>query len=640
MRKPMFGFQSSRGQSLVEVLLAMAIASFVLPALLTGLISGREGKAQQIQRQQAVGLLTQAVEAVRSVREKGWSGFAQDGTYHLESVSGSWSLVPDPETNSGYTKSVAISPVQRGVTGAIVLSGGTVDPSTKKVVTRVSWLTPRASSVESEMYLTRYLDNATFTQTSLADFTGGTLLSTSVTNTAGGEVTLGGAGVAFSDWCNPNLSVNPVDLPKSGVANAISAIEGKVFAGTGENASGVSYATVNISSSVPPTGTILNTFNGFKTNSIFGEANYAYLGTDTNAKEVVIIDITGANPSEVGFFNIPGAGNGDSIFVSGNTGFVVDGNTLYSFDVTSKSGSRPQLGSVGLVDRGRKITIVGNYAYVAVDSTATQLQIIDISNPASMSVVGSGTVNAQGGRDVFVNSDASRAYLATTESETQAEFFILDISNKTGSHTSLSSFDTNGMNPLGVTVVPGNKAIIVGNEGQEYQVINIVFETAPTSCGGVDIDTGVRGLASVKEADGDAYSYVITGDANAELKIIEGFGGEVLSGSYESKTFDAGSVAAFNRFETHTTIPTGTTIDFQLAIAPAVSGSCAGVNFEFIGPDGTSGTTFTGTVNPIPLLTSGGYQNPGRCMRYKVMFTTNDPAALPVLNDIIFNYSP
>lgn len=628
------------GQSLVEVLLAMAIASFVLPALLTGVVSGREGKAQQIQRQQAVALMTEAVEAVRSVREKGWAGFAIDGIYHPDTSSGSWGLVLGTEVVSDFTRSITVSSVERAPSGEIVTSGGTVDPSTKRVTVSVSWLTPRASSVTSDMYLTRYLDNATYEQTTVGDFTGGTLDSTSVTNTSGGEVTLGGEGVGFSDWCNPNLSINPVDLPKSGVANAISAIEGKVFAGTGENASGVSYATVDINNATPPSGSVVNTFNGYKTNSIFGEENYAYLGTDTNSKEVVIVDITTSTPSEAGFFDLPGAGNGDSVYVTGNTGLVTSGSTLYSFDLTSKSGSRSQIGSLGLAARGEEIVVVGNYAYIALDSGSTQLQIVDVSNPGSMSVVGTASVNGQGGKDVFVNSGGTRAYLATAGSSSQAEFFIIDITNKSGSHSPLASFDTNGMDPLAVTVLPGNKAIIVGSNGQEYQVINIANETSPASCGGVDVDTGVRGLASVKETDGDAFSYIITGDASAELKIIEGFAGEVLSGSYESKTFDAGSSAAFNRFTASATVPTGTTIAYQVAVAPAVSGSCGTANFDFIGPDGTGSTEFTASTNPIPLLTSGGYQNPGRCMRYKVIFTTTDPSIMPVLNDITINYSP
>lgn len=630
---------SQRGQTLIEVLFALAISSLVLPALLTGILASREGKAQQMQRLQATSLLREASEAVRSVRELGWSVFAVDGLYHPEISGGNWFLAAGQETVGGFSRSVQVAPAYRDPDGNIVVSGGTLDPSTKKVLIRVAWQTPSASEVNSTLFVTRYLDNDVQSQTSEADFNAGTNSNTVVSGSGGGAVVL--ASGILADWCAPNLQINPVDLPKNGVANAISAIEGKVFAGTGDNASGVSYATVGISNTKPPVSNIVNTFNGFKTNTIFGENNYAYLGTDTNNKEVVIIDITGANPFEVGRFNAPGPGSGDSIFVSGNIGFVVDQNILYSFDLSSKTDNRPQLGSVNLAANGRRVVVNGGYAFVAVDSNTTQLQIIDVSNPASMSVVGQAAVAGQGGRDVYVRADGNRAYLATAGSGSNPEFFVIDTSAKTGNRPTLGTYDTNGMNPRAVTVVPGSKAIIVGSGNTEYQVINISNENSPGSCGGLEIDTGVNGVASVLEADGDAFSYIITGDASTELKLIEGFGGGVTAtGTFESSTFDAGATAAFNRFFTDTLEPAGTSIKYQVAVAPAVAGNCTGASFSYIGPDGTDASFFTGNSNPIPALSTDGYQNPGQCFRYKVFLSSNDPSITPFFFDININYSP
>src|SRR3990167_3628807 len=60
----------SSGQSLVEILIAIGLTGILLPALLTGLVSSREGKAQEGQRLQATALLRESEEAIRSVREK------------------------------------------------------------------------------------------------------------------------------------------------------------------------------------------------------------------------------------------------------------------------------------------------------------------------------------------------------------------------------------------------------------------------------------------------------------------------------------------------------------------------------------------------------------------------------------------
>lgn len=635
-----------KGQSLVEILLAMGLAAILLPALLTGLVSSRQGKAQQAQRTQAVYLLNETVDAVRSVREKGWMGFAVNGTFHPAILGSSWTLATGSALINGLTQAISIGDVNRATSGAIVTSGGTLDPSSKKVDVAISWGQPYLSTVSASLFITRYLDNNSFTQTTVADFNTGTKSGTTITNTAGGEVTLGAGG--HGDWCAPNLSLAALDLPKNGVANALTAIEGRAFAGTGDNSSGVSFANINITTTYPPVASINGTFDGYKTNGVFGETNYAYLATDNHSKEVVIIDLNqnqNGKYVEVGYFDAPGNGNGNSVYVSGNVGYMTDGSTLYSFDLSSKTGSRPQLGSLSLAGTGTKVFIVGTYAYVAIDSSSTQMQIININNPSSMSVVGQALVNGQEAQDVFVNSTGTRAYLATEASSSKKEFFIVDISTKTGNRPTVGSYEANGMNPKGVTVVTNNKAILVGTGGEEYQAIDIATESNPTRCGGLNIDTGVNGVSSVIQQNGDVFSYIITGDSNSEFKMIEGGpgGSYVPSGDFTSSAFDAGYSTAFNRLDVSVNRPTSTDIKFQVAVSQAVSGSCNGASFNFVGPDSTSSTFFTTSVTTGAQGFSFSIPpniNPGRCFKYKAFLSTSDPTANPIFYDITVNYSP
>lgn len=885
----MKNFQLCKGQSLIELLLAIALSAVLLPALLTGFVASREGKAQHGQRTEAVALLKATTEAVRSVREE-WSSFANNGTFHPEiSVSGSsWTLVPGQDTTpSGFTRKVEISNVNRGDCPGvdcrkIVTTGGTIDPSTKKVVVTVSWEAPYLSSITSTLYLARYLGNNAFTETLKAEFDLGTGNGVEVTNTSGGEVILGPG--SYGNWCGPSLSY-PLDLPKSGVANAISATEGIAYAGTGDNASGASFAKVNIGNN-PPNPSIEASFEPtppIKTNGVFGETNYAYLATDTNSKEVVIIDlnnIVGGRYQEVGFFDAPGNGSAESVFVSNDIGYMTDAaNKLYAFDLRpasgGRSGSRPQLGpEVLLAGIGREVFINGNYAYVAIDSTIKQLQIINVVDPSSMSVVGqasvgnvsaldfdgtndkatipdspslrplngltvaawikpdvlsgvkavvdkrrsgsadsyvltttgtqarfcasetdtqcanggtlttgvwqlltgtydgatirtyingvqvatrawsnpltystfpvligsedqagtltfyfngmidevriydramapaeiltiysqgvfarlggsfnqglvgywnldeagqivgdsssnnnNGTLGAtsavasddpawiavdagnKGGADVVVSLTGDRTYLAIGQSATNREFFIIDTSTKTGNRPILGTYDANGMDPKGVAVVTNNKAIVVGQGSEEYQVIDTLSETNPVRCGGIQVDLGIRDIASVTEGDGDAYSYIVTGDVNSEFKIVKGGAGGVYitSGTFESNTFDAGSSTAFNRFDASVNRPTNTNpvtnVEFQVAIKPGVGGSCASVTFsptDFVGPSGTSSDKFQTT-------TTSGVQifsyvvpfaiNSGQCFRYKTYLSTTDFFATPFFYDITVNYS-
>ncbi len=631
---------NQRGQLLIELLVALGVSAILIPAITTGFIASRQGQAQQRQRLEATALAREAGDAVRVLRDANWSNISASGTYHPEVSGATWVLASGAETIRGYTRSIVIADTLRDGNGVIVATGGTFDPSTKHVLVAVSWGTPVASTVTSAFYLTRITSNA-WVQTTQEDFDAGTLTSVVTTNTSGGEVTLGAGGSGRADWCAPNLSIAATDLPKSGVANAVSAIEGKLFAGTGDNASGVSYATVLIDNLNPPHATVSGTFDGYKTSDIFGEASYAYLATDNNFREIEIINLATNPYAEAGYFDAPGNGDGDSVFVSGNIGYMTSGSNFYTFDLTSKAGSRPALGTTTLVGTGKKIVVVGTYAYVAVDSPTTQLQILDVTNPASPAVVGQAQLTAGVGVDVFVTQSATRAYLATAASATYPELFILDITTKTGDHAVTGSYEANGMNPKGVTVVTGNRALLVGVGGEEYQAINITNESVPARCGGLHVNAGINGIASVLEADGEAYSYIITGDATSELKIIEGGPGGTFArtGTFESSTLDATMSSAFNRFVANGVLPPGTTLEYQVSGADAVAGTCAGVTFTYVGPDGTAATRFA-TSSAIPLSGGPGYKNPAQCFRYKVYLTTSDATAAPIFTDFTLNYSP
>lgn len=634
---------NQKGQSLIELLLAIGLAAILLPSILTGLTGSREGRPQQKKRLQAAALVYETEEALRSVREKGWTTFAVNGTYHPQISGSAWILVEGEETVNGLTRAVEISDVYRDSNNNIVESGGILDPSTKKVVVTVSWNEPYLTSVSSTVYLTRYLENTAFLESSADEFNQGTTDGTVVVDNQGGEIILAAGGQGL--WCGPNLSQTVLDLPKQGEAIAITAIEGRAFVGTGVNASGVSFANVSITNENPPNTSIDGTVDGYKTNGVFGDSNFAYIATDTNQKEIIIVDLNQKGAAdkyqEVGYFDSPGPQDGENIFVSGSVGYMTAGNKLYTFDLSSKTGQRAQLGEIALAGVGKKVIVSGGFAYLAINASP-QLQIINVSNPASPSIVGQTTVDGAGGRDLFVNETATRAYLVTASSSTQAEYFIIDTSSPSGERPTLSSFDTNGMDPKGVTVVPGNVSLVIGRGGEEYQALNISDELNPLKCGGVEVDTGIFGIASVLEADDDAFSYIITGDANAEFKIIEGGpgGGFSIDGTFESQTFDPGYQTAFNRLSFTKGQPLQTEIKLQVTVADTVSGSCQEANFEFVGPDGTPASYFT-EDQAIPLNDDGlGFENPGRCFRYKVYFQTDDFSQTPIFYDITVNYSP
>ena len=634
--------KGQRGTLLLEVLVAAMVLGTIIMSAAAALGVSLDGASSAHMQSTATFLLQEELEPLGAVRDSGWTNIATNGTYYVAPLGSSWTLTPTStgEAVGDFTRSVVISDVYRDDNGQIVASGGAVDPSTKKAVATVSWQSFLPHTISATTYITRYKNNLTWLQTTQAEFDLGTKNSVVTTNTAGGEVVLGAGG--HGDWCEPgDFVMGQLNLPKNGTANAISAYEGRAIAGTGENASGVSLADVTITNTNPPVPTLAGTFDGYKTNDVFISGNYVYLATDTNSKEVVIVDLT--THTEVGFYNTPLNSDATSVYVSGTKGYVTAGLLLYIFDLSSKTGSRPLLGLYLFLGSATNVVVNGNYAYVSLANSIIEMQIIDISNPQSLQNTGWANVNGTDGKRTFVNQSGTRAYLATGADAARPEFFVIDISSKTGARPTLGSYNANGMNPANLAVVPGNRAIIVGSNGEEYQVLDISNETNPVYCGGMQVDTGIRGISGILEGDGDAYSYIVTGDASAEFKIIEGGpGGQFASfGTFESSTLDAGGTTAFNRIDVTVNKPVNTDITFQVAGADVGGdGTCATAAFSFVGPDGSAASYFTDD-GAVPLSDDGsGFENPARCFRYRAYLTTSDFGATPTLYDVLINYSP
>ncbi|MBU1970450.1 hypothetical protein KJ605_01600 [Patescibacteria group bacterium] len=643
--------QAAHGHILVEVIIASALFVIIASAVLGGFVSARDGTINQKQGLAAKGYLDQAIEAVRSVRERDWGLIAVNGEYHPSLAGTVWELLPGEGSSvDGFTTRVVISDVFRSSTdpfGDIAAEGDIVDPAIKKIMLTVSWGDLANQYVSSVQYLSRHENNDFVEQTLEADFTDGEFIGTAVQNEDGGEVILGAGG--YGNWCEPlQVPLVEVSLESNGSAAAIWAREGRVYAGTGENSSGKSFVNVDIEDTRPPTATVQGTFDGYKTNAIYGEGDYAYLATDTNSKEVVIIDTSTSPNTEIGYFDAPGNADANGVFVQGDVGYVTAGSRLFSFDLSSRSGSRPALDSngvyVSIFGTARKMYVVGNYAYVAIDGYALlEMVIVDISNPSNLVAVGGANVNAAGGKEIYVNPTGTRAYLATNRDGSKPEFFIINTSSKTGIRDSVGSYNSGDMDPRGVSVGTGNRAILVGSGGKEYQVIDISDEAHPESCGDLDLPYAVNGVFTVLEEDGDAYAYIVAKDAGKELKIIEGGpGGHYASdGTFESVPFDVGEgkTAMFNRVSADVSVPDETQLRYQVATYGDGSAACESITPTYYGENGSS-DSFYETEGSVPFATlPAPGQQPARCFSYKVYLETDDKDKSPIFNGLKVNYS-
>lgn len=612
------------GQTLVELLVAIGLSAILLPALATAIIASREGRAQEAERSQAAGLLREATEAVRSVREKGWTGFAVNGTYHPSVSGNAWALTAGSETIGNFTRSVLVADAQRNSGGAIVASGGTIDGATKKITVTVSWTNPVTTSLSTDMYFQRYLGNAAWSQTTQADFNGGTKTNVSVTNNSGGEVELAaGGGGGSVDWSSPSIAGSYDASGTTGAKN--------VFIDAANNRAYLLVSTtlyvVDISNPAVPS-LLGSKLIGQTLNSIKVLGNYAYMATSGGTAELAIANIS--NPAAIPaptFFDLANSSTAaNTIFVDSTYAYIgkaasstKNANEFFIVNITNPAV--PTLtSSLNLASAVNSLKVSGNYAYLGL-SGSPEINVVDVTNKAvptltsTFDLSGSSAVN-----DMYAIN--TTLYVGKANNTSGGEFFILDATNP-ASVSQTGTYEA-GANINGVYVVGTQAFLATSITNAQFRVLNISTPSAPTVVGSANL-----GSVSNDIAQAGNYAYIASASTTKELTIMQGTvsgGGYQTNGTEESSTFDAGASVAFNYLTFTTTLPASTAITFQLAT------NNDNATWNYVGPDGTSGTSYS-APGTIRLNTAGRY------LRYKATLT-GPGTSTPVLSDISINYSP
>lgn len=157
----------NKGQSLVELLIGMGLAVTVMitaAALLQFLL---RMTLQDPVAQTGAFLGHQTMRAVTAIAEGSWPAIAsasQGGVYHVESGANGFTLqlnTPGTAVTTinavPYTTAITVQPVNRGATNEIS-AAGIDDPSTKKIITVISWTqggSSHSNTLESYVARTR-----------------------------------------------------------------------------------------------------------------------------------------------------------------------------------------------------------------------------------------------------------------------------------------------------------------------------------------------------------------------------------------------------------------------------------------------------------------------------------------------------
>lgn len=163
---------SSQGQSLLEVIVALAIFSLIVTAMATMVLGSSAALVQGGEQTQAEGLAQQGIEAVRAIRDRAWNEIR----YNQSGVTSTnrWNFLGQgsSERLGQYTRTIFLANVCRDGSNNITSCPGVyTDLHSKQITVDVSWQ-PRSgvtNTVQQTAYLTNW-DSRDWTQT---DWSGG-----------------------------------------------------------------------------------------------------------------------------------------------------------------------------------------------------------------------------------------------------------------------------------------------------------------------------------------------------------------------------------------------------------------------------------------------------------------------------------
>jgi len=633
-------YKKYNGFSLVELLVALGIFMVIATTLIVFSIDSAVAIRNSWDRVEGTIFLQKIVNILDIKKADKWSNIGQiekGQEYCVDLTSPTYEIIPGRCVNGVFEYFFILGDVYRDENRNIVDSGGTLDLHSRRLDFTITWLGYR--NHRFTLTDTKFINDWSsfeWKQTTQDDFNLGSHNLTETVADGDGAVKM--ERIIYGDWCNPTLTISYYDMPGQGIPKSIYGIPGDLSMGTGGNASGFAYMNVLVNTDYPPVMTEQETFDGYKTNNVYAEPQFVYLATDTNQKEVVILDRETTPITEIGYFDIPGNDDGVDVFVSNNVGYVLGNSALYLFDLSSKYGSRPIIGSsISIPTSPIKVIVKDNYAFVLSNNATNQLHIIDLN---SKTIVGTASIDYRYATDMYINNNSTRAYIVTQNSTSYNEFYIIDISTKTGSRPIINKFELGGMSATGVTIIEENaRAIVVGTGGTEqYQVFIIDNEYAVTKCGGLTVSEGIFDVTSLVDSMGSSYSYIITGHSSRELQIIRGGpGGGDGTGYGYSPTAQYTSVIFDSQYDMSTMTmldvifqqPAGSNIKFQVR-----SGNQADLSDAvWFGPDGTEATYFSGANTfVLPIINDST-----RYFQYKIFFESNT-AVSPILEEMIIGY--
>ena len=152
---------NQKGLGMVEIIVVIAVITTAFTAILQLFKLQIETERAKREEMASYTLLSESLEAVRSIRDDAWSNLSSltiGAEYYPEISGNSWVLSSiDPGAINGYSRWIVINSVNRDGSGNIVSApSGSLDSDTLEVVSYIEW---QSNGTTTSRDLRTYLTN-------------------------------------------------------------------------------------------------------------------------------------------------------------------------------------------------------------------------------------------------------------------------------------------------------------------------------------------------------------------------------------------------------------------------------------------------------------------------------------------------
>lgn len=221
------------------------------------------------------------------------------------------------------------------------------------------------------------------------------------------------------------------------------------------------------------------------------------------------LDIT-ENQSQT-FYTADIGDHGNDVAVSNSYAYIANAksNTGLTIVNISNPASLSIASNLDVGGKGRKVTVDGNYAYLGVEKGSAGLAIVNVSNPGAPTI--SSTLNiGDDGNDLAVAGN----YLYMGTDQSTNSFKVINITNKSAP-TIATSLNFNDQ--VQAVTINGNYAYLgLEDDNNGFKIVNITNPNSPTVVSTLNVGEEVNSIII-----SGPYAFVGIEDSDDSLKVVD-----------------------------------------------------------------------------------------------------------------------